>query len=263
MKGQSRILLIALGVAGVGLILMYELHRRPGYFANSTYLGAIVAIEIVLACLWRFETVFFPVTMYSFLAAATALPFAVESWSVRWLFLGVGALAGSVLWIRSARPKHFGVFHLVALFCVLAALASASTSGTPLTALLKVGSLFLLLLYASTGGRVALAGREAAFVRGVVLACEILVFVATVFYFAGHDLFGNPNNLGAFIGVVATPVLLWAAVVAESRGERQGVIRRWCCVWFCSTSAFAERRLLRTGWWLCYSRWDCGVLACC
>ena len=208
-------------MVGLGLILLLELQRRPGYFANSTYLGAIIAIEVVLACLWRFETVFFPVTMYCFLAAATALPFAVESFTVRWLFLGVGALVGSVIWIKSNRTQHFGVFHLVALFSVLAALASASTSGTPATALLKVGSLFLLFLYASTGGRVALAGREGAFVHGLVLACETLVFVAAIFYFAGHDLFGNPNNLGAFVGVVATPVLLWAALVAESRGERQ------------------------------------------
>jgi O-antigen ligase len=90
-----------------------------------------------------------------------------------------------------------------------------------MTALLKVGSLFLLFLYASTGGRVALAGREASFVHVLVLGCEILVFVSAIFYFAGHDVFGNPNNLGAFVGVVAIPVLLWAALVAENRGERQ------------------------------------------
>src|ERR1017187_3184811 len=100
MRGQLRLAFIALGVVGFGLILLLELQRRPGYFANSTYLGAIIAIEVVLACLWRFETVFFPVTMYCFLAAATALPFAVESFTIRWLFLGVGALVRSVIWIK-------------------------------------------------------------------------------------------------------------------------------------------------------------------
>jgi O-antigen ligase len=79
----------------------------------------------------------------------------------------------------------------------------------------------LLFLYASTGGRVALAGREASFVRGLVLACEVLVFMTAILTFTGHDPFGNPNNLGAFVGIVAGPVLLWAALVAESRGERQ------------------------------------------
>jgi O-antigen ligase len=221
MRGNVRLLLIVLGAIGIAGVLLFELGRRPGYFANSTYLGAIIAIEVVLACLWRFEKVFFPVTMWCFLSAATALPFGEESFTVRWLFLGVGALAGSVIWIRSNRTQHFGVFHLVALFAVLAALASASASGTPLTASLKAGSLFLLFLYASTGGRVALAGREASFVGGLVLACEILIFVTAILDFAGHDLFGNPNNLGAFVGIVAFPLLLWAALVAENRGERQ------------------------------------------
>ena len=221
MRSPLRLLLIALGAFGLVGILFFELLRRPGYFANSTYLGAIIAIELVLACLWRFETVFFPMTMWCFLSAATVLPFAEESLTVRWLFLAVGALAGSFIWMRSNRVHHFGVFHLVALFAVLAALASASASGTPLTASLKAGSLFLLFLYASTGGRVALAGREVSFVRGLVLACEILVFITVILTFAGHDPFGNPNNLGAFVGIIASPVLLWAALVAESRSERQ------------------------------------------
>jgi hypothetical protein len=45
----------------------------------------------------------------SFLSAATDLPFAEESFTIRWLFLGVGALAGSGIWIRSNRTQPFGV----------------------------------------------------------------------------------------------------------------------------------------------------------
>jgi hypothetical protein len=45
----------------------------------------------------------------SFLSAATDLPFAEESFTIGWLFLGVGALAGSAIWIRSNRTQHFGV----------------------------------------------------------------------------------------------------------------------------------------------------------
>jgi O-antigen ligase len=210
--------------------LFLELQRRPGYFANSTYISAILALEIVLVCLWRFEKVFLPVTMYCFLSAGTALPFTGESLTLRWLFLGVGSLAGMVIWIKSNRTRHFGLFHLVALFCVFSALASASASDAPRTALLKVASLFLLFLYASTGGRVALAGRERSFFRGLILACEIMVFITTATYFAGYNIFGNPNNLGAFIGVIAAPVLVWAALVAEDRAERQ---RRYTALALC------------------------------
>jgi O-antigen ligase len=211
--------------------LFLELQRRPGVFANSTYLGAILMLEIVLACLWRFERVFFPVTMGCFLLAATGLPFSGESFTVRWLFLAVGALVGFMIWMRTSRAQHFGSFHLVALFCVLSAIASASASALPIVGLLKAASLFLLFLYAATGGRVALTGREKSFVGGLVLACEILVFVLAAGYFAGYNVFGNPNNLGAILGVVATPVLLWAALVAEDRRERQ---RRYTALALCA-----------------------------
>jgi O-antigen ligase len=220
MKERAGLILLPLGVVAI-LVLLAYVERRPSYFANTTYLGGILSLEVVIACLWRFEKVFFPATMYCFLAAATALPFGSESYTLRWLFLGVGALAGLVIWMKSNRAQHFGLFHLIALFAVLAALASASASGDPKIALLKVGSLFLLFLYASTGGRVALLGREKSFLRALVLACEVLVFLSAAASFVGYDLFGNPNNLGAFIGVVALPVLLWAAVIADGRGERQ------------------------------------------
>jgi O-antigen ligase len=226
---KIRFALIPLGVMGL-LVLFLELQRRPGYFANSTYIGAILAVEIVFACLWRFEKIFFPAMMWCFLSASTALPFGAESYTVRWIFLGVGSLAGLIIWMRSSQAQHFGLVHLVALFCVLSALASASASDLPMTALLKAMSLFLLFLYSATGGRVALAGREKSFVRGLVLASEIAVFVVSAFYFVGSNLFGNQNNLGAFIGVVAVPILVWAALTAEDRRERQ---RRYAALALC------------------------------
>lgn len=231
MKVQLRFVLIPLGVIGL-LFLLREAESRPGLFANATYLGAILALELVLACLWRFEKVFFPVTMACFVVAATGLPLAVETYTLRWLFLAVGALVGFNLWMRTNRAKHFGMFHLVALFCVFAALAEA----LPTTGALKAGSLFLLFLYAGSGGRVALAGREGAFVRGLILACEILVFFSFVDYFVGSNTFGNPNNLGAIIGVVATPILVWAALVAEDRRERR---RRYTALALCGVLLYA------------------------
>jgi O-antigen ligase len=229
MKIQPRFFLIPLGLIGVCALFFY-LERRPGYIANATYLGGILALEIVLACLWRFEKVFFPATMGCFLIAATGLPLAGASNTVRWLFLAVGALVGFSIWMRTTRTRHFGVIHLVALFCIFSALGSASASATPMIGSLKAGSLFLLFLYASTGGRVALAGREESFVRGLVLTCEVLVFAVSACYFAGFNMFGNPNNLGAIIGVVATPVLLWAALVAEDRAQAQ---RRYTALALC------------------------------
>jgi O-antigen ligase len=237
MRNQLRLVLIPLGLFGLS-VLLFEVVRRPGVFANTTYLGAILAVEVVLGCLWRFEKVFFPVTMGCFLLAGTGLPLSGESTTLRWLFLGVGGVVGLVIWMKANRAHHFGLFHLVALFCVLAAMASASASSLPQTALLKVVSLFLLFLYASTGGRVALGGQEASFLRGLILACEVLVYTSAACYLAlSYDLFGNYNALGAIIGVGVTPVLLWAALVAESRGERK---RRYIALALCGALLYVS-----------------------
>lgn len=229
MKFQSRFIFILLIPFAV-LLLFFELGQRPFLFANTTYLSAILFLEIVVACLWRFEKVFFPITMVCFLVAATELPLASESLTLRWFFLGVGALVGSIIWMRTNRTRHFGLFHLVALFCVFSAVASASSSVVARIGLLKVGSLFLLFVYASTCGRIAMLGREQSFVRGLVRVCEVLVFAVSGCYLVGYNMFGNPNNLGAIIGVVTTPILLWAALTAEDRGERQ---RRYIALALC------------------------------
>jgi hypothetical protein len=204
------------------LMLVVLAERRPALFANTTYLGAILALQVAFVGLSYFEQVFFPLLMGTFLWAGSSLPFYGVGMSLRWLFLGVGALGGFVIWIKRPRPRHFAFFHLVAAFCVLSALVSAVVSEIPRTALLKVLSLFLLFLYASSGGRVAIAGRENKFMSGLVLACEVLVYVSAVCYFVlGFGVFGNPNSLGAVISIVAVPILLWAAFVAETRGLRQ------------------------------------------
>jgi O-antigen ligase len=221
MKDRIQLILFPLGLV-VLLALAFLVERRPGYLANTSYLGGILALQIAFVGLSHFEDVFFPLLIGAFLWGGSSLPFSGTGMSLRWLFLAVGALGGFVVWIKSPRARHFGPFHLVAAFCVLSALVSAMVSETPRIALLKVSSLFLLFLYASSGARAAIAGREARFMNGLVLACEVLVYVAAVCYFVlGYSIFGNPNALGAIIGVAAVPVLLWAALVAETRGLRQ------------------------------------------
>ena len=230
MNNRLHVLLLPLGmIAVLGLFVLVE--RRPVWFANTTYLGAILALQIAFVGLANFEEVFFPLLLGTFLWAGSALPFSGTGMALRWLFLAVGALGGFVIWIKSPRPKHFGSFHLMASLCVLSALVSAIVSEIPRTALLKVASLFLLFLYASSGARVAIAGREHKFISGLVLACEVLAYGSAACYFVlGYSVFGNPNALGAIIGVAVVPVLLWAALVAETRGLRQ---RRFLALALC------------------------------
>jgi O-antigen ligase len=221
MKSRSQLILLPLGVFSF-LLLFVLAERSPGLFSNASYLGAIVAFQIALFGLSHFEEMFFPLLMGTFLWAGSLLPFYGTGMALRWLFLGVGAFGGFFIWIKNPRPRHFGSFHLVAGLCVLSALVSAVVSEIPRTALLKAFSLFLLFLYGSSGARVAIAGREAKFLSGLVLTCEILVYVSAVCYFVlGFGVFGNPNSLGAIIAIAAVPILLWAALIAETRSLRQ------------------------------------------
>jgi len=109
---------------------------------------------------------------------------------------------------------------MAALFCVASALVSAMVSVVPQFSLMKAFSLFLLFLYGALGGRLVLREPDR-FFRGLLLACEISVYVSAFSYMAlGLEIWGNANSLGAVEGVIAAPLLLWGALVAPTKNLR-------------------------------------------
>ena len=194
---------------------------RPRYLNNHSYLGAVMFIEILVVALWKYQQRFFPLLMVVFLWAGTDVPLSGVWTSGRWLVLALGAVAGFVIYLRDG-DHFFGAFHAVALFCGIAALISAMASFHPQVALLKAASLLLLFLYGASGARVAVAGREASFFSGLLLGCELLVYVSAICYFVLHlEVYGNPNAMGAVMGVVATPILLWGVLVSDGTSARR------------------------------------------
>ena len=132
--------------------------------------------------------------------------------------MAIAAIAGFAIYIRERRHSFSG-FHLTALICVLSAIVSALVSSCPQTAVLKALSLFLLFAYAATGARLAVTGREGKFFFGLLFGCELIVWGGAVSYFIfRHPIFGNPNSLGAIIGVVVLPLLLWGVFVSQQTG---------------------------------------------
>lgn len=195
------------------LFAAYAVVFRPAYFSSADELAALLFLQILLAVIWNYRARFFPLLLVVFLWAGMVLPLSAAWTSGRWLVLAVGALAGLVVYARDQRYS-FTTFHLAALFCVVAALVSAAASAYPSLAFLKATSLLLLFLYGSSGARVAVTGREASFFSSLLLGCELLVYVTAVAYLIFHSaIFGNPNSLGAVMGVAAVPVLLWGILV--------------------------------------------------
>ena len=205
--GIPKFLLIA-GAGFTALVLAFFAFSRPWYFTSQTYLGGLILLEFLIAAVWFYRRVFFPVVIVAFLLAGVDLPVGAVWTAARWLFLAVGALAGTFIVLKERR-YHFGAFHAVACFAVLTALMSATVSRYPNVALLKVLSLFLLLLYCGTGARIAVAGRENRFFNGLLLGCEVFVGAIAALHLLGMEAMGNPNSLGAVMGVVGAPILLW------------------------------------------------------
>jgi O-antigen ligase len=194
---------------------IYIAVSRPAYFSSSNELATLLFLQVLLAAIWNYRTRFFPLLLAVFLWAGSMLPMNVAWTSGRWVVLAAGALVGLIAYARDPR-YYFTTFHLVAFFCVVAALVSAAVSAYPRLALLKAVSLLLLFLYGSTGARLAFLGREASFFSKLLLGCELLVYATAISYFVFQfEVFGNPNSLGAVMGVTAAPVLLWGILVSE------------------------------------------------
>ena len=193
------------------LFLVYVAYSRPGYFSSPNFLWELIALELLLAALWMYRRVFLTLVIIAFLLAGTDVPFGGMWTTARWGFLLAGAAVGCFVMLRE-RGGHFRLFHALAILAILSALVSAAVSRYPGFAFLKAMSLMLLFVYASTGARLAVAGRENRFLAGLLTGSEIFVGAVAAFYFLGTEVMGNPNSLGAVMAVVA-PILLWGMLI--------------------------------------------------
>lgn len=101
MRDRARLILLSLGVV-VFLLLFVLVERSPGLFANATYLGAILALQVVFVGLTHFEEVFFPLLMGTFLGREH-----------RCLFLKPGCRCAGFSWerVRSVASSSGAIVH--------------------------------------------------------------------------------------------------------------------------------------------------------
>ena len=203
------------------LMLACLLLARPGYLASPSGLGAIIVGEVVLVAVCKYRRLFFPVLIAAFLWAGSDMPYHTAWLQGRWFVLTVGAVAGLAVYMKD-RDHHFSTFHLVAFFCILSAMVSASVSAYPEEAVLKSMSLALVFIYGAAGGRTAVSAlRPEVFFRRLLLGCEVVTYLTAVSYLLFRwEVFGNPNSLGAVMGVVVIPLLLWGFLTSQRVTER-------------------------------------------
>jgi O-antigen ligase len=219
------------GIALGSAVVLHFFYTHSWYLTSVSFLGGIIGLEILVALLWKFEQRFFAALVITFLLAGMYVPFSGVGKSGRWVLLFAGALIGFFVWQRAPRAP-FRAIHLVALFCICAAFASATVSPFAQVAALKSLSLLLLFLYCATGARLAIIGREAKFFRGLILGCEIALYATAIGHFIlGANVWGNPNSLGAAMSVGVFPVLLWAWSTSDTRKLK---LRRLLAVLLCA-----------------------------
>jgi O-antigen ligase len=197
------------GIVLASILGIYLLYSHLQYFGDISFLGGVLLLEVIIACLWKYDQRFFVLLMLTFLWAGMHVPLQTAWTAGRWVVLSAGAVVGYIVWTKTPRG-HFGGLHLTAMFCVCAAFVSATVSPYLQMATLKALSLFLLFLYCSAGARLAVLGREARFFRGLLVGSELAVYITAICYFGlGLSIWGNPNSLGAAMSIGLFPVLLW------------------------------------------------------
>jgi O-antigen ligase len=229
-----RVLRIAGVVLGL-LLALYFLRFSVGRFADVTFLGGLLFLEVLIACVWKYEERFFLLTIIAFVWAGVGIPLHGAWTAGRWAVLAAGAVVGFIVWIRKSHAQ-FSTFHLIALFCAGSAFVSATTSPLPQMAALKALSLFLLFLYGSGGARAAMFGREERFFKGLLWGGEVAVYGTALAYFGlSYRFWGNPNALGTAMSIGAFPILFWGWVTSEPGPARW---RRLAALLLCTYLVF-------------------------
>jgi O-antigen ligase len=202
---------LALGLS----LLLYFFYSYLSYFGDISFLGGILVLEVIIAGIWKYDQRFFILLIIAFIWAGLSVPLAGAWTSGRWLVLSVGAVVGYIVWEKNPR-RPFGSMHLIAFFCICTAFVSATVSQFTQMASFKALSLLLLFLYCASGARLAVIGREDRFFQGLLLGSEIAVYGTAACYLGlGQSIWGNPNSLGAVMGIGLFPILLWGWLIGE------------------------------------------------
>src|SRR5215469_11993735 len=198
---------VAGGILAVAAAAFFAAWIRPFYFTNQTILGGLLFLELLVATICFYRRFFFPALLLVFLFAGLDLPFKGIWIPARWFFLGAGAFVGGVVLLKE-RGLPFRLFHIVAIFSILACLMSATVSQHSDVAWLKATSVLMLFVYGGTGARLAFGRSELNFLQGLRTGSKVLVATVGILYGLGFQVLGNPNSLGAVMCFLA-PVLLW------------------------------------------------------
>jgi O-antigen ligase len=227
--GSKTIKIFPLLAAASVAFLLYLSVRRP-YLFGETNLQALLVLVAAGFIASQYETHFWTLMVAVFFWAGSALPLAGALNLFRWVVLGLGAFLSLAYYARKTNRIPFNHQHLLGLFAVVAAFASALVSVNPLMTVLKALSLAGLFVYASIGARILWSRNPEPLVRKLALMAEVLVYFTAICYSLSFEVWGNPNSLGLIMGCICWPVLLWRLILPATP---HGSPRRFLALFVC------------------------------
>jgi O-antigen ligase len=217
-------------IAAASIVFLLVLSVKRPYMFGESNVTALLVLVVAGMIASQYQTHFWTIMIAIFFWGGSALPMAGAMSLFRWVVLGSGAFLAIAYYARRDHRTPFNHLHLLALFTVVTAFASAIVSVNPMLTVLKALSLAGLFIYASFGARVLWLRNPEAFVRKLVLMAEILVYFTTLCYAASFAVWGNSNSLGLIMGCLCWPVLLWRFILPPNR---QGSPRRFIPLFLC------------------------------
>jgi O-antigen ligase len=229
MEATKGIKAFHIGAAFCIITLIYLSLSRP-YLFDQSYLAECLGLQAALLIALQYETYFWTSLVTVFFWSGSAFPMAGPMNLFRWVLLGIAAIIGLGYYGKRTNDIKFNRIHLLGLFTVVAAFASALVSTNPLLTSLKALSLAALFTYGSVGARILWARHPERFIARLLFLVEVLVYLTAICYSASFAAWGNPNSLGLITGVLCWPVSLWRFLIARSRSE---YIRYLCILCIC------------------------------
>lgn len=217
-------------IATVSIVALLYLSFSHPYLFGETSLLALLVLVVAGFIVSQYETHFWTLMIAVFFWAGSGFPLAGAMNLFRWVVLGLGAFMAIGYYARRANRVPFNYLHLLGLFTLVAAFASALVSVNEVMTLLKALSLAALFVYASLGARTLWGRNPAPFVRKLVLTSEAMVYFSAICYSASFAVWGNPNSLGLIMGCLCWPVLLWRFILpATRRGSPRSFVALFVC----------------------------------
>src|SRR5271168_4081080 len=136
MENSKTIKIVPLVAAASVIFLFYLSIKRPYMFGESNLTGLLVLVVAGFIAS-QYETHFWPMMVAVFFWAGSGFPLAGAMNLFRWVVLGLGAFLSIAYYARRSNRIPFNHIHLLGLFAVIAAFASALVSVNPLMTILK------------------------------------------------------------------------------------------------------------------------------